>query len=434
MKLIIKFLKKIIPKKVLNLRHFFYAWLGAFVYRHPSEKLFVIGVTGTSGKSSTVYFATRLLAAAGFRVGALSTIEFYINGESRLNDKKMTMVGKMFIQKYLRRMLRAGCEVAIIETTSEGALQHRHKFINYDMVALTNLYPEHIEAHGGFENYKAAKLAIFKYVAGCKRKNKRNVTIGKTAIVNAECKYKEEFLGFNFDKKIIFGQGGNYAPINLTSDKAGLRFTIGEHQFSAPMYGEYNIGNLTAAIAVARHFGVAWEKIKNIVAGFANVPGRMEFIPEAEKFGIKIIVDYAFEPGAMGELYKVVKLLTPKRVIHVFGATGGGRDRDRRFVLGDFAGRKADICIVTNEDPYDEHPMVIIKEVAAAAAGGGKILDENLFIEPDRRQAIKKAIDLAATGDLILLTGKGSEQAIVSKSELIPWDDRRIAREILTLK
>ena len=163
-------LKKLIPGKLLFLYHLILAYLAAVWFGHPSEKMIVVGVTGTSGKSSVIYFLRQILETAGYKVGALSTVEFCVAGKCVLNDKKMTMLGRMQTQKFLRDMVRAGCTIAIVETTSEGYLQYRHRFINYDIMALTNLYPEHIEAHGGFENYKAAKLGIFRHVAGGQNK------------------------------------------------------------------------------------------------------------------------------------------------------------------------------------------------------------------------------------------------------------------------
>ncbi len=398
-------------KKIKNLFHFFYAWLGAIWYGYPSEELLVIGVTGTSGKSSVIYFLKQVLESIGFKVGALSTIEFCVAGKCQLNDKKMTMLGRMFIQKKLREMANAGCQIAIIETTSEGYLQHRHRFINYDTIVLTNLYPEHLEAHGGFENYKNAKLGIFKYVSQCNRKREikklRNWETVKTAIVNGGSEYAEEFLKFGFDKKIVFGKIPPYF---------------------APIYGEYNAENLSAVIAVAKSLDIAEEKIKQAIAKIKSPPGRIEFIPEAEKLGFKVIVDYAFEPVALGELYKVVELIKPDHIIHVCGSTGGGRDKSRRPEIGKLAGEKADVVIVTNEDPYDENPMEIIKAVSAGVKKAGKEPVEIL----DRGEAIKKAIDLAQAGDLVLITGKGSEQAIaVAGGKLIKWDDREEVRKCL---
>lgn len=405
-------------RSLRNALHFFYAWWGAVRYRHPSKKLLVIGITGTSGKSSTIYLLRQILEAADFKVGALSTIEFCVAGKCQLNDKKMTMLGRTRIQKYLSEMVRAGCAIALIETTSEGFLQHRQRFINYDTIVLTNLYPEHLEAHGGFANYKAAKLGIFQYVAGQKRKTLAGKPIPKTAIVNGASEYAAEFLSFPFDKKICFDPN------------------------------EFVQKNRAATAATARSLGVADALIQKTLTSVSSIPGRIERLSEAQRLGFEVIVDYAFEPVAMAALYEVVGELKPNRVIHVFGSTGGGRDKARRFTVGKFVGERADICIVTDEDPYDDDPLEIINDVAQAVrqtgpprrseaeAGlprrrAGKRDPETLLIIPERGAAIKKAIDLAQTGDVVLITGKGSEQAMVVRGTLVPWDDREMARKIL---
>src|SRR3989339_244764 len=431
--------KKLVPRNILNLRHLFYAWLGSVIYRRPSEKMYVIGVTGTSGKSSVVYFLRQLLENSGYKVGALSTIEFCVAEKCRLNDKKMTMLGKIAIQKYLRQMADEGCNIAIVETTSEGRVQHRHQFINYDMMVLTNLYSEHIESHGSFENYKQAKLDIFEYVSKCEKKKlcslsviprslkatsesrrfesesrdckgtliplwrgdgsevPRNDIIGKIAVVNNESEYKDEFLKFNFEKKIGFGKGGEFAPMNSIISENGIGFNMGSKFFSAKLFGQYNIMNISAVIAVARALGIDWDTILKAVNGFEGVPGRIKFI-------------------------------------HVFGSTGGGRDADRRAKLGDFIGKNADICLITDEDPYDDNPQEIIDEVAKAVEQSGKEEGEDLFKILDRGEAIRKAVSLSQKDDLILITGKGSEQAMVVKGKLIPWDDRTAVREALRHK
>ncbi|MFA7244855.1 MAG: UDP-N-acetylmuramyl-tripeptide synthetase [Candidatus Magasanikbacteria bacterium] len=427
-----KIVKKLIPKKILNLRHLFFAWLGAFKYHHPSEELIVIGITGTSGKSTTAYLLRQILESAGMRVGSLSTIDFYVAGEEKLNDQKMTMLGRMQIQKYLREMVDKKCDVAIVETTSEGRLQYRHSFINYDMMILTNLYPEHIDSHGSFEAYKQAKLDIFEYVENYKSKIINKKSIGKTAIVNGNSEYKDEFLQFNFDKKIIFGTN----ILNQQTKNDGLHFEIENHKLQAPMYGEHNIYNIAAAIAVARDFDIIWDVIIKAVSHFKNVPGRNEFISEAKEKGFDVIVDYAFEPVAMEKLYQVVALLKPTgKIIHVFGSTGGGRDKDRRFKLGEMIGKRSDICIVTDEDPYEDDPQEIIDDVATAVSKQGKEINKNLLKILDRKEAICKAVEMAEKGDLILVTGKGSEQGMcVAGGKMIAWDDRKIVREFLAKK
>ena len=259
-------------------------------------------------------------------------------------------------------------------------------------------------------------------------------TVEKTAIVNNESEYKDEFLKFNFEKKIGFGKGGEFAPMNSIISENGIGFNMGSKFFSAKLFGQYNIMNISAVIAVARALGIDWDTILKAVNGFEGVPGRIEFIPEAVTSGFQVIVDYAFEPVAMAELYKVAKMLKPRKIIHVFGSTGGGRDADRRAKLGDFIGKNADICLITDEDPYDDNPQEIIDEVAKAVEQSGKEEGEDLFKILDRGEAIRKAVSLSQKDDLILITGKGSEQAMVVKGKLIPWDDRTAVREALRHK
>ncbi len=450
-------IKKYIPKHILNLRHLVYAWYGATRYHHPSNELLVIGVTGTSGKSTTVFLLRNMLESLGYRVGSLSTIDFHIAGENKLNNQKMTMLGKMQIQKYLREMVDKGCEIVIVETTSEGALQYRHRFINYDLMILTNLYPEHIESHGSFENYKEAKLSLFRHTARYGRNKKRSDDLGfplltrpnseyisKIALVNGDSVHAPEFLSQGpFDSTYAFGTGERiidtvdhyFRLSDVHSEEKGIAFLLDNHEIHAPLYGEYNAKNCSIAFGVLAILGVSWDRIRVAARVCTNAPGRVEFINQAEKYNFKVIVDYAFEPKAVEALYSIVSTLSPQRIIHVFGSTGGGRDKSRRFTVGEYVGRHADICIVTDEDPYDDDPLEIMRDVASAAEKKGKIPGKDLFLIEDRREAIERAIMMADPGDVVLVTGKGSEQAIcVAGGKMIPWDDRKVVREALTLR
>lgn len=450
-----KFIKNITPHFLKSFYHFLYAWLGAVWYRHPSEQLFVIGVTGTTGKSSTVYWLRQVLEAVGIKVGSLSTIDFYVAGEQKFNNRKMTMLGKMEIQRYLRKMVEKKCDVAIVEMTSEGAVQHRHRFINVDLMVLTTLYPEHIESHGSFENYKKAKLKIFEYVSKQRRKRSKEIAkfgnleineLPKIVLVNGNNEHAKDFLAFPFDKKYAFAQTGETLSIekddvenifltdHVNATRDGLSFSVSGTDYAPKIYGKYNAMNLTTVIAVASILGITKEKILQAVNDLRGVPGRIEFIPEAEKLGFQVIVDYAFEPVALAALYDVVRILQPKRVLHVGGATGGGRDKARRIPMGRMVGEKADLVFVTDDDPYDEDPLEIIKMVSRGAQEKGKKLGENLWEITDRREAIQKAVSLAQPGDIVLITGKGSEQAMCLAKGLVPWDDRDEVRRALAIK
>lgn len=439
-------IKKYIPKRVLNLRHWFFALVGALYYRNPSNELLVIGVTGTSGKSTTIFLLRTALEAAGYRVGSLSTIDFYIAGENKLNDQKMTMLGKMKTQKYLREMVDKNCDIAIVETTSEGAVQYRHTFINYDFMILTNLYPEHIESHGSFENYKQAKLSIFKHVGKSRRKKLGNSEepVPKIALVNGDSIHAPDFLNAGkFDRRYAFGRGERmvedieqYFTISeVRSESTGISFSFNTTRVAPHIYGVHNAENCAIALCILSILGVSSEKIRDITLRLENAPGRTEFIHEAEPHGFQVIVDYAFEPKAIEALYSIVSELSPKRIIHVFGSTGGGRDKSRRFSVGEYVGRHADIVVVTDEDPYDDDPLEIMRDVSGAVEKKGKVPGKNLFIIEDRREAVERAVAMAESGDIVLVTGKGSEQGMcIAGGRMILWDDREVVRSALALR
>ncbi|MBI5731970.1 MAG: UDP-N-acetylmuramyl-tripeptide synthetase [Candidatus Magasanikbacteria bacterium] len=428
------FLKRLCPADFLRFYHWTLAKTAACYYGHPSRRLIVVGITGTGGKSSTVYLLAKLLEAAGWKVGAASTIFFKIGAAEKLNDKKMTMLGRWQTQRLLARMAAAGCRLAIIETTSQGMEQYRHLGIDYDVAALTNFYPEHLEAHGGWENYKRAKAKLF---AALSRAKKKNFAPPKTIVVNGDDASAPFFLSFAAEEKVAFGLG-NFSFAGARSIKAeevelsekGIKFKVGVEEFHLPLLGRFNVYNALAAAAIASVLGLKWGEIAAAAQTLSTIPGRQEFIDEGQSF--QVMVDYAFEPKALSELYEAVKLAPHQRIIHVLGSAGGGRDVSRRPKLGEIAGRGANYVIITNEDPYDDNPAQIIREVARGALSAGKQEGRDLFLILDRREAIAKALSLVREGDLVLLTGKGSEQAIcVGNGKKIPWDDRRAVRQEL---
>ncbi len=444
-------LKKFIPRAALNFYHKSLAILSAFVYGFPSNKMIVVGVTGTNGKSTTVALIAKVLESGGAGVGATSTVGFKIADKEWLNDKKMTMLGRFQLQKLLKKMAQAGCKYAVLEVSSEGIKQYRHLGINFDYAVFTNLTPEHLESHGGFDNYKRAKGELFQHLTKRKKIIKQSLTpssvvtpddpeVKKTAIVNIDDKHAEYFLTFSADKKIKFSVKNENADLiakNIQVSTAGTSFEINDKKINLKLIGAFNVENALPAIAVGIEEGIALEKIKQGLESVKVVPGRMEAIDEGQPFSV--LVDYAPEPASMGKLYETIILINQStnqpinQIIHVLGSCGGGRDKARRPVLGKMAGKNSDIVVVTNEDPYDDDPMEIIDQVAAGALEVGKKLNENLFKILDRKQAIEKALSLAKQGDLVLVTGKGSEQRMaVAGGKYVEWDDRSIIREILS--
>jgi UDP-N-acetylmuramoyl-L-alanyl-D-glutamate--2,6-diaminopimelate ligase len=467
MQKIINTIKKYFPKKLFKAiqpaYHFALSYLAAFIYRFPSEKLIVIGVTGTAGKTTTTYLISKIIQETGHKVGFTSSALFHDGDKEWLNDTKMTMVGGFFNQKILRRMVDNSCRYAIVETTSEGIKQFRHRFINYDILLFTGLFPEHIESHGSFDKYKEAKGKLFahlkkgktKYIddkkcVDCKASNIKKIELNrvkKTIIVNLDDKQAEYFLDFWAEEKLGFSLkpknmkalkqvfGDNLKVVNYENTVAsekGIDLTIEEKPVHLQLLGEFNAANAVAAYTFGKSQEFKEEVIISAMGKVSGVSGRMERIDEGQNF--TVIVDYAFENKGMEKLYKIIEMLPHRKIIHVFGAAGGGRDKARRPIMGRISGEKADYIILTNEDPFDDDPQEIINEISAGAIGKGKILNENLFEIQDRREAIKKAISLAKEGDMVLITGKGSEQAIcMANGEMIPWDDRKVVREQLTI-
>ncbi|MCX6781111.1 MAG: UDP-N-acetylmuramyl-tripeptide synthetase [Candidatus Magasanikbacteria bacterium] len=430
----IAMLRKIVPQPVFRAYHYLMSVSGAVRYGYPTKKMITIGITGTSGKSTTVFLLGRILNDAGHKVGSSSTIEFCIGDECKLNKTKMTQLGRWGTQAFLSRMQKEGCDVAIVETTSQGIEQFRHLGIFYDVCLLTNLYPEHIESHGSFENYKNAKKRLFTYLAYLPIKE--NFHIPKTAVVNGAVAEAEEFIDFPIDrkwahKKAVAGVSRAFVAQDTKILGNGVEFILDGVQFFVPLLGEHVVDNAIAACSVAVAIGVSLEACAASLKTITAVPGRTEFISEGQPF--KVLIDFAFEPVAMTNLYEVISKIPHERVIHVLGGTGGGRDKARRPKIGKIAAEHAALVVVTNEDPYDEDPREIIEMVASGVRAGGKTeANGGLEIVDDRRAAILFALQKAAPGDIVLITGKGCEQAIVGPNRtMTPWDDRAVVRESL---
>lgn len=402
-------IKKFIPDFLLGWYHFKMAFLGAFLYGFPSKKIIVIGVTGTDGKSTTVNLIAKVLEEAGFKTALMSSISFRIGEKEWQNKLKMTMPGRFSIQKFLKQAIKEKCKYAVLEVSSEGIKQYRHKFIDFQTAVFTNLSKEHIESHKGFDNYRKAKSKLFEATK-------------EIHVINAEDENSQFFLEIPAKKKYTYGlERGDVNNRDL--------------QLKLSLIGDFNIYNALAAICVGLSQGINLEICKRAVEKFKGVPGRMEVVIENP---FKFIVDYAVTPNALQKAYETLskKSKSPvsakasagkqnpnSKMICVLGACGGGRDKWKRPVLGEIAAKYCDEIILTNEDPYDENPMEIIEQIAKGARDRAKKI-------LDRREAIKESLKLAQPGDTVVITGKGCEPWIcVENGKKIPWDDRRVIKE-----
>ncbi len=396
--------------------HLFLAYFGAFLYGFPSQKLIVIGVTGTKGKSSTTEMITAILEEAGYTVALLNSIRIKVGAESKPNTMRMSMPGRMYIQRFLAEALKKGCTAVVLEMTSEGARQYRHRAIALNALVFTNLAPEHIESHGSYEAYADAKFSLgLSLVQSSKRP--------RIMVANANDAQGIRYLALPVESPIGFAQQ-NFAPCE-SNDRSGY-FTLEQTRVTIPLPGDFSLQNGIAAALVTRALGVAPATIALALGKVSIIPGRAQRIEAGQDF--TVIVDYAHTPDSLEALYKAYSIPSTtvgvkRKLVCVLGSTGGGRDVWKRPVMGGVAEKYCDHVILTNEDPYDEKP----EDIVHALADGMKIKPEIIM---DRRLAIAKAISLAHTGDAVLITGKGTDPNIAGPGGTYqPWSDAAVARE-----
>lgn len=392
-------------KTVYSIYHYGFSLLGALWYGFPSRNIRVIGVTGTKGKSTTLALLAHIFASAGLPVALCSSTNIRIGDSIKKNLTGNSMPGRMFLQRFLRDAVRAGCQYAFIEVTSQGIVQHRHRFISWDSAVFLGIHPEHIESHGSFEKYLSAKQSFFTYAARA-----------HTATPTAFFSYGNDSHAQDFKK------AADPHPVEFFFEAA-----VFENGVSVPktLPGDFNRINISAAYSVAKHYGVPDGIIRSAIASFPGLVGRMTVVSENP---IRAIVDYAHTPQSLEAVLKTVIQESPSsksKLICLLGSCGGGRDVWKRPVLGGVAARYCSTIILTNEDPYDENPADILRDIRKGiekTGFTGKVLE----IE-DRKDAIKTGVSLAEKGDALVCTGKGSEAWIhVAHGRKIPWDESAV--------
>ena len=413
-------LKKCIPRplwRVVQPRyHYALAWLGAKKFRHPSRHLTVIAVTGTKGKSTSVEILAQILRGSGYKTASLSTIQFNIDGKIERNLHKMTTPGRFFVQSFMRQAVDVGCTHVVLEMTSEGAKQFRHMFIDFDALIFTNLTPEHIESHGSFENYKEMKLKLAEAVAKSPKRP-------RTLVANIDDEHGADFLDFPVEKVCSYSLS-DLGPYTLQRDSVTL--IIDNVTIRVPLVGKFNIYNILGAITYVRTLGITLEQISSSLAALPPIAGRVEQFhsPRSAAKSVTVVVDYAHTPDSLTQLYEA---FPDKIKVAVLGNTGGGRDIWKRPEMGAIAERYCEHVILTNEDPYDEDPEKIVRQMAA-----GMENSNSAEIIMDRREAITKAIECAPDGGAVLVSGKGTDPFIMGpKGTKQEWSDAEVVQEIL---
>lgn len=409
-------LKNLVPQGMKNWYHLAQAVIACIVFGFPARRLTVIGVTGTNGKTTTTQLIARILEKSGKRVALASTINFQIGDKQWTNASKFTTLSSWRLQKFLREAVEAGCEYAVIETSSHALDQNRVWGIPYRIAVLTNVTREHLDYHKTMDEYRKAKCKLFE--------------IAKEGVINLDMENPEYFCNLSGRQFLTYSTKDAQAHLfakDIELDFKGTEFTVDEMRFRLSLPGLFNIENALAALGVARLLTIDFPTAKEALESVSGVPGRMELVPN--DIDADILIDYAVTPDAFEKLYaSILPLKIPgTKIIHVFGACGE-RDRGKRPMLGEIASGYADVIVLTNEDPYYEDPERIIDEVEK---GITKKKDKDYFRIFDRRGAIRKALSLAELGDIVLITGKGAEETIAIGDKRLPWSERQVIEEEL---
>ena len=391
-------------------------------FGNPARDLRVIAVTGTNGKTTTVNFLNEILKEAGYRTAMFSTANIEIAGEQTVNDTNSTTATVARLQKFFRDAKKADVEFALIEATSHALDQYKFEGVPIEMAIMTNLTQDHLDYHKTMENYTAAKAKLFEM-------NPNFV------VLNVDDEWFDYFNNFATEsQKITYGEGES-ADVKIEKFKlykkgseANLRIDNNvELEIATNLPGEFNIYNMTAAAAGAYLLGISLKDIQEGIANLEGVSGRFEYATPGLPFDT--IVDYAHTPDALEKLLKSAKEISKNRTILVFGACGD-RDREKRPIMGRIAQDFADRIIITDEENYTEDATQIREEIISGISKKNDKLPANIQEIPDRKEAIRKALQIAGKGDIVLITGLGHEVYRVIDGEKTPWNDTQIVREI----
>jgi UDP-N-acetylmuramoyl-L-alanyl-D-glutamate--2,6-diaminopimelate ligase len=379
-------------------------------FERPTEELELVGVTGTNGKTTTAFLLYSILAAGGRRPGLLGTIESRVGGERR--PALRTTPEAIDLQRSFREMLDGGDRSCAMEATSHGSQLGRLDRVRFSALVFTNLTQDHLDFHGTIERYFDAKRRLF-------------TEERPPAAVNVGDPYgrrlAEELQGHERLVTFGFADDADLQPEGLDLGPRGARFTAGGLELETRLRGRFNVENVLGAVAAARLLVIEDEAIARGVKELRGVPGRFEAVDEGQPFAV--LVDYAHTPDSLENVLRTARGFAQHRLICVFGC-GGDRDRGKRSLMGRIASELADVAIVTSDNPRSEEPDAIIGEIVAGASG-------EVEVEPDRREAIARAIGAASEGDVVVIAGKGHEQGQQFADHTVPFDDRDVAREAL---
>ena len=393
--------------------------LSCCFYNNPSQKINVVGVTGTNGKTTTTFLTKSIIEKAGYEAGLIGTINYQI-GEKMITAQETTPES-VELQRLIAEMVAAKMKFAVMEVSSHSAIQHRIENIDFKTAVFTNITAEHLDYHKTISNYMNAKVELFK-----------NLRKDSFAVLNADDEFSEYFAD-RTNAKILWYGIKNDADIKAeicresTSDiMIKLKYSRKEIDMKIPFVGVHNVYNVLAAVASAISLGFELDVIKSGIETAPTVPGRLESVPCNR--GFEVVVDYAHTPHALETVLQALRNLVKGRILLVFGC-GGDRDKEKRPLMGRIADEKSDVFWLTNDNPRSEDPLNIIDGIKAGIKPG-----RSFHTQINRHKAIADALSEATDGDLVLVAGKGHEKYQIIKDTITPFDDREVIKAILSGK
>lgn len=406
--------------------------LAAEFYRHPTDSMTVIGVTGTDGKTTTCHLIEAMLRQNDHRTGLIGTVEVRIAGEVELHETRQTTPESLIVQRFLADMRDRKVDTAIVEATSHGLVLHRIDGCAIDIGVVTNITHEHLDFHGSVDAYRAAKALLLQRVD----EGRANGRLG-IVVLNADDPGARSIAARAGDSRIIWYSAASslmadIRAANIEAHPDGTAFELetpaGSATVDLALPGRYNVSNALAAAGVGHGLGLAPDEIRRGLMALESVPGRMQTVDEGQPFSV--VVDYAHTPDAIRSVLRELRPSTRGRLMVLFGSAGE-RDIEKRGIQGRVAIEDADFAVFSSEDPRFEDPDAIIAAIASGAAEAGGRRGVDFECIEDRHDAIVAILRRAQPGDVVLLAGKGHEKSMIYGSEKRPWDEAEAAASAL---